>query len=124
MLCLVSQSCPILCDLPGFSVRGVLQPKILEWVVMSSSRESSQPRDQTQVSHIADSLPSEPLVKPKDTGVGGLSLLRGDTPDPGIESGSPALQADSLTAELLGSSFVYVRSIIRWIISLVDSICT
>ena len=32
---------------------GILQPKILEWVAISSSRESSLPRDQTQVYHIA-----------------------------------------------------------------------
>ena len=32
---------------------GILQAIILEWVAMSSSRGSSQPRDQTQVSHIA-----------------------------------------------------------------------
>ena len=32
---------------------GILQARILEWVVMPSSRGSSQPRDQTQVSHIA-----------------------------------------------------------------------
>jgi len=31
---------------------GILQARILEWVAMSSSRGSSQPRDQTQVSHI------------------------------------------------------------------------
>jgi len=31
----------------------LLRARILEWVVMPSSRESSQPRDQTQVSHIA-----------------------------------------------------------------------
>ena len=39
--------------LPGSSVHGILQAKILEWVAMRSSRGSSQPRDQTQVSHIA-----------------------------------------------------------------------
>ena len=43
-----------------------------------------------------DSLLSEPPGKPKNTGVGSLSLLQGDLPDPGIEPGSPALQADSL----------------------------
>jgi len=32
---------------------GILQARILEWVAMPSSRASSQPRDQTQVSHIA-----------------------------------------------------------------------
>ena len=53
----VTQSCPTLCDpmdcsLPGSSVRGILQARILEWVAISFSRRSSQPRDQTQVSHI------------------------------------------------------------------------
>ena len=32
---------------------GILQATILEWVAMPFSRESSQPRDQIQVSHIA-----------------------------------------------------------------------
>ena len=54
----VAQSCLILCDplyhnLPGSSVHGILQARILEWVAISFSRGSSQPRDQTQVSHIA-----------------------------------------------------------------------
>ena len=51
-----------------------------------------------------DSLPAEPQGKPKNTGVGSLSLwdlfLPGKDPDPGIEMGSPALQADSLPAGL------------------------
>ena len=41
------------CSLPGSSVHGILQARILEWVAISFSRGSSQPRDQTQVSHIA-----------------------------------------------------------------------
>ena len=58
VLCLVAQSCPTLCDpmdcsLPGSSVHGILQARILERVAMPSSRRSSQPWDQTQVSHIA-----------------------------------------------------------------------
>ena len=49
---LVTQSCPTLCDpidcsLPGCSVHGILQAKILEWVAISHSRRSSQPRDQS-----------------------------------------------------------------------------
>jgi len=57
-LCLVAQSCltfcdPFDCSPPGSSVHEILQARILEWVAMSSSRGSSQPRDQTQVSHIA-----------------------------------------------------------------------
>ena len=58
----------------------------------------------------ADSLPAEPQGKPKNTGVGSLSTSPADLPDPGIELGSPALQVDSLPAELpekpLRSSFV------------------
>ena len=49
----------------AFFVHGILQERILEWVATSFSRGSSQPRDQTQVSHIAaDSLLSEPSRKP------------------------------------------------------------
>ena len=40
------------CSLPGFSVHGILQARILEWFAMPSSRASSQPRDQTLVSSI------------------------------------------------------------------------
>ena len=39
---------------PGSSVQGILQARTLEWVVMPSSRWSSQPRDWTQVSCITD----------------------------------------------------------------------
>ena len=81
----------------------ILQARILEWVAMPSSRGFSQPRDQTQVSHIAgDSLPSEPPWKSMNTEVGSLSLIQGDLPKPGIKPGSPALQADSLPTELPG----------------------
>ena len=41
------------CSLSGSSVPGILQARILEWVVVSFSSGSSQPRDPTQVSHIA-----------------------------------------------------------------------
>jgi len=52
-----------------------------------------------------DSLPSEPPGKPKNTGVGSLSLLQGELADPGIKLRFTALQADSLTAELPGKPF-------------------
>ena len=48
----VTQSCPILCNW-NCIVHGILQARILEWVAFPFSRGSSQPRDQTQVSHIA-----------------------------------------------------------------------
>ena len=53
----VAQSCPTLCDpmnysLPGSSIHGIFQARVLEWVAISFSRRSSQPRDWTQVSRI------------------------------------------------------------------------
>ena len=44
---------PIDCNLPGSSVHGIFQARILEWLAISFSRGSSRPRDQTQVSCIA-----------------------------------------------------------------------
>ena len=41
------------CSLPCSSLRGILQARILEWIAVSFSRGSSQPRDQTQVSCVA-----------------------------------------------------------------------
>ena len=57
-LCSVSQQCLTLCDpldcsLPGSSVHGIFQARILEWVAISFSRGSSQPRDWTHVSCIS-----------------------------------------------------------------------
>ena len=53
----VAQSCPTLCDpmdysLPGSSVHGIFQARVLKWVAISFSRGSSGPRDQTWVSCI------------------------------------------------------------------------
>ena len=52
---LVTQSCPALCDAmdcspPGSSVHRIFQARILEWVAISSSMGSSQPRNRTWVS--------------------------------------------------------------------------
>ena len=49
----VTQLCPTLCDPTDFTVHGILQARILEWVAFPFFTGSSQPRDQTQVSHIA-----------------------------------------------------------------------
>ena len=98
----VVQSCLTLCDPMDYIFHGILQARILKWVAFSFSRGSPQPRDQTQVSLIAgwfftvwatreaqehwspslqaDSLLSEPPGKPKNTGVGSLSLLQGIFP--------------------------------------------
>ena len=54
----VTQLCPTLCDpmdysLSGSSVHGIFQARVLEWIAISFSRGSSQPRNRTWVSHIA-----------------------------------------------------------------------
>ena len=50
----VAHLCLTLCDPMDYTVHGILQATILEWVAIPFSRGSSQTRDQTQVSHIAD----------------------------------------------------------------------
>ena len=61
----VAHSCPPLCNPMDYTVYGILQARILEWVAFLFSRGFSQPKDQTQVSCIqADSLPAEPQGKP------------------------------------------------------------
>ena len=52
------QSCPTFCNPmdcspPGSFVHWILQARILEWVVMPSSRGSSQPRDRTHISYVS-----------------------------------------------------------------------
>ena len=71
---------PNLCDmghsLPGSSVHGILQARILEWVAMPSSSGSSQPRDQTRSPALqADSLLSELLGKPVDHSTSSISFV-------------------------------------------------
>ena len=56
--CEVAQSCPTLCNpmdcsLPGSSTQGIFQARVLEWVAISFSKGSSQPRDRIQVSRTA-----------------------------------------------------------------------
>ena len=58
---LVTQLCLTLCNHmdcspPGSSIHGILQARILEWVIISSSRGSCQPKDRTQVSCIAGGI--------------------------------------------------------------------
>ena len=49
----VTQLCPTLCNPMDYTVLGILQARILETGAVRFSRQSSKPRDQTQVSHIA-----------------------------------------------------------------------
>ena len=72
----VAQSCLTLCD-PMDLVHGILQARILDWIAFPFSRDlpnsGIEPRSPTLE---ADSLPAEPQWKPKNTGVGSLSLLQ------------------------------------------------
>ena len=72
-VCVCTQWCPTLCDhmdcsLPGSSVFGTFQARILEGIAISFSRGSSWPSDQTHVSHVSCTasrfFPAEPLGKP------------------------------------------------------------
>ena len=65
------------CSLPGSSVYWILQVRILEWVAVSSLGDLPNPGIGPRFPALqADSLSSEPPGKPKDTGVGSLSLLQ------------------------------------------------
>jgi len=55
LVAVMSNSCdPMNCSLSGSFVHGILQERILEWVAISFSRGSSQPRNRTRVSCIAE----------------------------------------------------------------------
>ena len=85
-----------------YTVLGIFQARILEWVPIPFSRVSSQPRDRTQPPSLqVDSLPAEPQGKPKSTRVGSLRLLQQILTQE-LNQGPPALQADSLPTELSG----------------------
>ena len=61
------QSCPTLCDDMNYTVHGILQARILEWVAFPFSGGSSQPRDRTQGPTLqVDSLPADPWRKTKE----------------------------------------------------------
>ena len=73
----VAQSCLTLCDPMDYILHGILQARILEWVAVTFSRGSSNPGIEPRSPSLqADSLPAESQGKPKNTGMGSLSLLQ------------------------------------------------
>ena len=77
----VTQLCQTLCDSMDYTVHGILQARVLEWVTFLISRGSSQPRDRTQVSCIAGRFfTSWTTREPKNTGMGSLSLSSRSSP--------------------------------------------
>ena len=72
----VAQLCPALCDPRDYTVHGILQARKLEWVAFPFIGDLPNPGIKPRYPTLqADSLPAEPPGKPKDTGVGNLSLL-------------------------------------------------
>ena len=64
---------------------GIIQGRILEWIACPLSGDLPNPVIKPRFSALqADSLPSEPPGKPKNTGVSSLALLQVNLPDPGI----------------------------------------
>ena len=64
----VAQLCPTLCDPMKYTVHGILQARILEWVALPFSRGSSQPRDRTQVAFSKFSINNSSAQKPSKSG--------------------------------------------------------
>ena len=73
----VTQLCPTLFNPMDYTVHGILWVRILEWEPFSSPGDLPNPGIEPRSPTLqADSLPVEPLGKPKNTGVGSLSLLQ------------------------------------------------
>ena len=75
--CLVIQSYltlhnPMDYSLPGSSVHGIFQARILEWVAVSYSRGSPQPRDQTCISCVGRQIPYNWATREAQSGLAGV----------------------------------------------------
>ena len=102
-----SLSCVWLCDPMVYTVHGILQARMLEWVAVPFSRGSSQPRDQTQVSCITGRFFTSWATREAQEYWSGQPIPSpADLPTPGIKLGSPALHVDSLPTELSGKPTV------------------
>ena len=106
----VTQLCPTLCDPMNYTVHGILQARILEWLTFPFSRGSSQPRDWTQVSHNAGRFFASWATREAQEYWNGWPIPSPMVlPDPGMEPGSPALQVDSLPTELSGKPWPGIK---------------
>ena len=107
----VAQSCLTLCDPMDhkYRVHGILQARILEWVAFPFSRQSSQSRNQTQVSHIAGGfLTSWTTREAQEYWSGQPILSSADLPDPGIEPGLLHCRWILYRLSYQGSPYIYI----------------
>ena len=73
----VAQSCPTICNGMGYTVHGILQPRLLEWVAFPSPGDLHNPGVKSRSPTLqVDSLPSKQQGKPKNTGVGHFSSIQ------------------------------------------------
>ena len=56
----VAQPCPALCDLMDYTVHGILQARIVDWIAIPSPGDLLDPGIKPSFSLQADSLPSKP----------------------------------------------------------------
>ena len=99
----VTQSCLTFCDPMDYTVYGILPARILKWVAFSFSRGPSHPRGKTKISHITGGLFTSWATRETQEYWSGQPIPSPVAlPHPGIRSGSPTLQVDSLTTELSG----------------------
>ena len=74
----VTQLCQTLCNPMDYTVYGILQDRILEWVAFLFYGDLPNPGMEPRSPSLqADSLPAEPQGKLKNTGVDSLSILQG-----------------------------------------------
>ena len=111
------QSCPTLrdpmdCSLPGSSIHGIFQARVLEWGAITFSHIWSESCVQLFVTSwtVAQQVPLSVKSSRQEYWSGLPFPSPGDFSRPGIEPGSPALQADSLPSELSGKPiYMYVK---------------
>ena len=88
----VAQSCPTLWDPMDYTVHGILQARVLEWVAFPFSRGSSQPRDGNQASYIAGKFFTSWATSETQEYWSGLTIPSPeDLSNSGIEPGSSCI---------------------------------
>ena len=107
----VAQSCPTLsdpmdCSLPGSSVHGVLQARVLEWGAIALL--FSHVQFFVTLCTVAHQVPLSIELSRQEYWSGETVPSPGHLPDLGIELGSPALQVDSLPSEPPGKRVIHV----------------